>query len=188
MQKDRLIFLGIAFAGILSLIGIIIFVACVYVYPRLFPPQKPFIPFAHKLDMNDPLNRQKFFQLTNLDFPDSVVWEEAHITYNPIPQHIFDGSATMTRKDFDAVFSKVTFREWGDHIGSPDHPYQGTADFPRSNCNLRVSYERSFETNKAENPEALVHIHWGELKAKNEESPFTPEIVKEFQQKLYGTP
>ena len=88
----------------------------------------------------------------------------------------------MTRKDFDTIFAKVSFREYGDHIGSPDHPYQGTADFPRSNCDLRVGYERSFETNKADNPETLVHVHWYEFRTKynKNDSPFTPAILEQF--------
>ena len=143
------------------------------------------IPFEYTLDMNDPVNRQKFLQLTNLEFPDSVQWENARITYNSIPQHIFEGSARMTRKDFDTIFAKVSFREYGDHIGSPDHPYHGTADFPRSNCNLRVGYERSFETNKADNPETLVHVLWYELRTKynKNDSPFTPAILEQFLRK-----
>ena len=140
------------------------------VYPRMFPPRRV-VSFQNTIDMNDPVNRQRLYQLTRLEFPDSVKWENAQITYNPIPQHLFSGSAKMTRKDFDTAFAKVTFRECEDHIGSLDHPYQGTAQYPRSNCNLRVSYERSFETNKAENPKTLVQISWFERRAKHD-SPF----------------
>ena len=146
-------------------------------------PNTPIIPFTRTLDMNDPENRQKFFQLTRLEFPDSVVWESAHITYNPIPQHIFRGAARMTRKDFDTIFAGIPFREYGDHIGSHEHPYYGTVDCPGNNCDLRVWYERFFETNKAENPEALVGIQFMELKAKRA-SPWTPQVVQEFNEWL----
>lgn len=142
------------------------FAAYHFAYPILFPPKR-IVPFENTLDMNDPLNRERLKQLTKLDFPDTVKWESAKITYNPIPQHLFEGKARMTRKQFDEIFAKVKFREYGDHIGSPDHPYQGTADYPWSRCNLRAHYERSFEAEKDKNPETLVDIFWFELKARN---------------------
>ena len=166
MKNDNTLFYGIV-AVILVVIGLFTYYV---MYPMFFPPKRV-VPFENSLDMNDPLNRERFKKLTKLDFPDSVKWEDAKIVYNPIPQHLFHGQARMTRKEFDYVFGKIKFREYGDHIGSPDHSYQGTAPFPRSNCDLRVGYERSFETNKAQNPEALIQISWFEMRAKND-SPF----------------
>ena len=101
---------------------------------------------------------------------------------SPVPQHLFEGFTKMSRKDFDTIFAKVSFREWGDHIGSPDHPYWGIAGFPNADCELKVYYDHSFETNRAENPEARVHIYWREIKTgyDNNDSPFTPENVRKL--------
>jgi len=147
------------------------------------------ITFEIDLDMNDPENRQKLFQTTRLEFPDSVVWESAKFSQwgsnHTHPSFTFRGEAKMTREEFDKVFAGISFtdRNYGGASWRPEHYYQAYFDCPCNAQRFSVGYEPAFETNKEENPEALVDIFWEKIRVKRD-SPFATPIEKERYEEL----
>ena len=143
--------------------------------------------FELDIDMSDPEIRQKLFQTTRLDFPDSVVWERAYFRQTGIgfaaKDHMFRGEARMTREDFDKVFAEITFPRPFGFSGVPDHYHTGFFQCPCGNQWFAVAYEPSFETNKADNPEALVHIFWNKFRVKRN-TPFASQWQIDFHEKV----
>jgi len=143
--------------------------------------------FEFNIDMNDPENRQKLFQVTRLDFPDSVVWESAEFRQSGSgyadKDFMFMGKARMTREDFDKVFAEITFARPFGFGGAPNHYHQRLFECPCRNQWFAVAYDPSFETNKADNPEALVHFIWFKFRFKRN-TPFAPQRLIDFYEQM----
>ena len=93
--------------------------------------------FEFDIDMKDPETRQKLFQTTRLDFPDSVIWESAKFRQTGVTHahkdHMFSGEARMTREDFDKVFAEFTFARPFGFGGVPEHYYMRLFECPCRN-------------------------------------------------------